>query len=54
MRARLTYLALRPTAPRRAAQTLTEAAVLLLAIIVLVAVFQLPALATSALVAVAA
>lgn len=44
MRARLTYLALRPSAPRRAAQTITEGLVLLLAIVAAVALAQIPTL----------
>lgn len=49
MRARLTYLALSPSTPRRVAQWAAELAVLLLAVVVLVGLFQLPALAVGAL-----
>jgi hypothetical protein len=49
MRARLKYLALSPTTPRRVAQWTAELAVLLLAVVVLLGAFQLPALAVLAL-----
>lgn len=49
MRARLKYLAISPTTPRRAAQWTVEGLVLLLAVVVLVALAQLPALAVLAL-----